>query len=163
MVRTGSAFTQWAVCGMCTPFEQRPGVIFLGAFVLSYIGLEPLITHVGERERDSITPSPRPAIPVPDARHPVRFSALIAPPLIRLTVCLIFLCSSPAVSVGTAHCLTFSLLDARSSCVLLLCAPCLLRCRMSASPATGLVGMEENVFLGDFFGCLGVLPLATEG
>ena len=36
------------------------------------------------------------------------------------------------------------------------------RCRLSASPATGMVGMQENVFLGDFFGCLGILPLATE-
>ncbi|CAN0443019.1 unnamed protein product [Pylaiella littoralis] len=36
------------------------------------------------------------------------------------------------------------------------------RCRLSASPATGLVGMQENAFLGDFFGCLGILPLATE-
>ncbi|CAN0339839.1 unnamed protein product, partial [Ectocarpus fasciculatus] len=36
------------------------------------------------------------------------------------------------------------------------------RCRLSASPATGLVGMQENVFLCDFFGCLGILPLTTE-
>ncbi|CAN0391286.1 unnamed protein product [Pylaiella littoralis] len=36
------------------------------------------------------------------------------------------------------------------------------RCRLSASPATGLVGLQENGFLGDFFGCLGILPLATE-
>ncbi|CAB1118852.1 unnamed protein product [Ectocarpus sp. CCAP 1310/34] len=36
------------------------------------------------------------------------------------------------------------------------------RCRLSASPATGLVGMQENGFLGAFFGCLGILPLTTE-
>ncbi|CAM9748894.1 unnamed protein product [Scytosiphon promiscuus] len=36
------------------------------------------------------------------------------------------------------------------------------RCRLSPSPATGLVGLQENVFLSDFFGCLGFLPLATE-
>ncbi|CAM9292146.1 unnamed protein product, partial [Ectocarpus sp. 13 AM-2016] len=36
------------------------------------------------------------------------------------------------------------------------------RCRLSASPATGFVGMQENGFLGDFFGCLGILPLTTE-
>eukprot|EP00903_Cladosiphon_okamuranus_P015987 g14765.t2 len=36
------------------------------------------------------------------------------------------------------------------------------RCRLSASPATGLVGMEENLFLSDFFACLGFLPLTTE-
>ncbi|CAM9951534.1 unnamed protein product [Ectocarpus fasciculatus] len=35
------------------------------------------------------------------------------------------------------------------------------RCRLSASPATGLVGMQENTFLSDFFGCNGFLPLAT--
>ncbi|CAM9497763.1 unnamed protein product, partial [Ectocarpus sp. 13 AM-2016] len=32
----------------------------------------------------------------------------------------------------------------------------------SASPATGLVGMQENTFLGDFFGCVGFLPLTTQ-
>ncbi|CAN0152434.1 unnamed protein product [Scytosiphon promiscuus] len=31
-----------------------------------------------------------------------------------------------------------------------------------ASPATGLVGMQENDFLSDFFGCVGFLPLANE-
>ncbi|CAM9686610.1 unnamed protein product, partial [Ectocarpus sp. 12 AP-2014] len=36
------------------------------------------------------------------------------------------------------------------------------RCRLSASPATGLVGMPENGFLCDFFGCFGILPLTTE-
>ncbi|CAM9344936.1 unnamed protein product [Ectocarpus fasciculatus] len=35
------------------------------------------------------------------------------------------------------------------------------RCRLSASPATGLVGMLENAFLSDFFGCIGFLPLTT--
>eukprot|EP00903_Cladosiphon_okamuranus_P015988 g14766.t1 len=35
------------------------------------------------------------------------------------------------------------------------------RCRLSASPATGLVGMQENNFLSDFFGCVGFLPLTT--
>ncbi|CAM9397705.1 unnamed protein product [Ectocarpus fasciculatus] len=35
------------------------------------------------------------------------------------------------------------------------------RCRLSASPATGLVGMPENAFLTDFFGCVGFLPLTT--
>ena len=35
------------------------------------------------------------------------------------------------------------------------------RCRLSASPATGLVGMQENGFLSDFFGCVGFLPLTT--
>ncbi|CAM9595544.1 unnamed protein product, partial [Ectocarpus fasciculatus] len=33
------------------------------------------------------------------------------------------------------------------------------RCRLSASPATGLLGMLENAFLSDFFGCVGFLPL----
>ena len=37
-----------------------------------------------------------------------------------------------------------------------------IRCRLSASPATGLLGMQENVFLNDYFGCLGLLPLASE-
>lgn len=36
------------------------------------------------------------------------------------------------------------------------------RCRLSASPATGLLGMQENVFLDNYFGCLGLLPLANE-
>ncbi|CAM9619262.1 unnamed protein product, partial [Ectocarpus sp. 12 AP-2014] len=35
------------------------------------------------------------------------------------------------------------------------------RYRFSASPATGLVGMQENVFLSNFFGSVGFLPLAT--
>ncbi|CAM9627765.1 unnamed protein product [Ectocarpus sp. 12 AP-2014] len=36
------------------------------------------------------------------------------------------------------------------------------RFRLSASPATGLVGMQENTFLSDFFGCVGFLPLTTQ-
>eukprot|EP00904_Undaria_pinnatifida_P005103 jgi/Undpi1/1722/HiC_scaffold_11.g05112.m1 len=36
------------------------------------------------------------------------------------------------------------------------------RCRLSPSPATGLVGMQENAFLNDYFDCLGFLPLANE-
>lgn len=36
------------------------------------------------------------------------------------------------------------------------------RCRLSASPATGLVGMKENGFLSDFFSCVGFLPLTTQ-
>ncbi|CAM9184638.1 unnamed protein product [Ectocarpus fasciculatus] len=35
------------------------------------------------------------------------------------------------------------------------------RYRFSASPATGLVGMKENVFLSNFFGSVGFLPLTT--
>ncbi|CAM9112274.1 unnamed protein product [Ectocarpus sp. 13 AM-2016] len=35
------------------------------------------------------------------------------------------------------------------------------RFRLGASPATGLVGMQENAFLNDFFGCVGLLPLTT--
>ncbi|CAN0270947.1 unnamed protein product [Ectocarpus sp. 12 AP-2014] len=35
------------------------------------------------------------------------------------------------------------------------------RFRLSASPATGLVGMQENVFLSDFFGCVGFFPFTT--
>ncbi|CAM9517697.1 unnamed protein product, partial [Ectocarpus sp. 12 AP-2014] len=38
----------------------------------------------------------------------------------------------------------------------------LTRFGLSASPATGLVGMQENAFLGDFFGCVGFLPLTTQ-
>ncbi|CAM9904165.1 unnamed protein product [Ectocarpus fasciculatus] len=33
---------------------------------------------------------------------------------------------------------------------------------LSASPATGLVGMQENTFLSDFFSCFGFLPLTTQ-
>ncbi|CAN0499347.1 unnamed protein product, partial [Ectocarpus sp. 8 AP-2014] len=36
------------------------------------------------------------------------------------------------------------------------------RCRFSASPATGLVGMQENGFLSNFFDSVGFLPLATQ-
>ncbi|CAM9097618.1 unnamed protein product [Hapterophycus canaliculatus] len=36
------------------------------------------------------------------------------------------------------------------------------RCRFRASPATGLVGMQENAFLSDFFGCVGFLTLTDE-
>ncbi|CAM9879131.1 unnamed protein product [Ectocarpus sp. 8 AP-2014] len=35
------------------------------------------------------------------------------------------------------------------------------RLRWSASPATGLVGMQENACLSDFFGCIGFMPLTT--
>ncbi|CAN0123290.1 unnamed protein product [Ectocarpus sp. 6 AP-2014] len=38
----------------------------------------------------------------------------------------------------------------------------LARFGLSASPATGLVGMQENAFLSDFFGCVGFLPLTTQ-
>ncbi|CAN0402652.1 unnamed protein product [Ectocarpus sp. 12 AP-2014] len=38
---------------------------------------------------------------------------------------------------------------------------CFTRFRLGASPATGLVGMQENAFLNDFFGCVGLLPLTT--
>eukprot|EP00903_Cladosiphon_okamuranus_P014173 g13171.t2 len=37
------------------------------------------------------------------------------------------------------------------------------RSRFSASPATGLVGLQENVFLTDFFACLGFLSLTSHG
>ncbi|CAM9465409.1 unnamed protein product, partial [Ectocarpus fasciculatus] len=40
--------------------------------------------------------------------------------------------------------------------------PPMKRYRLSASPATGLVGMQENAFLSDFFGCVGFLPLTTQ-
>ena len=43
-----------------------------------------------------------------------------------------------------------------------LCTGAAHRCRLSASPATGLVGMQENAFLSDFFGCVGFLPLTTQ-
>ena len=36
------------------------------------------------------------------------------------------------------------------------------RCSLSPSPATGLVGMQENTFLSDFFACVGFLPLVTK-
>ncbi|CAM9597989.1 unnamed protein product [Ectocarpus sp. 13 AM-2016] len=35
------------------------------------------------------------------------------------------------------------------------------RFRLSASPATGLVGMQENAFLSDFFACVGFVPLTS--
>ncbi|CBN75415.1 expressed unknown protein [Ectocarpus siliculosus] len=54
------------------------------------------------------------------------------------------------------------LLRHSSSGVLLDCGMLpLKRFRLNASPATGLVGMQENVFLSDFFGCVGFLPLTT--
>ncbi|CAM9748965.1 unnamed protein product [Scytosiphon promiscuus] len=36
------------------------------------------------------------------------------------------------------------------------------RSRLSASPATGLVGLQENSFLGGFFDCMAFLPLASD-
>ena len=39
---------------------------------------------------------------------------------------------------------------------------CALRGRFSASPATGLIGLQENQFLGDFFDCLGFLAIANQ-
>ncbi|CAN0140050.1 unnamed protein product, partial [Ectocarpus sp. 12 AP-2014] len=54
------------------------------------------------------------------------------------------------------------LLRHSSSGALLACGMLpLKRFRLSASPATGLVGMQENAFLSDFFGCVGFLPLTT--
>ncbi|CBN75414.1 expressed unknown protein [Ectocarpus siliculosus] len=54
------------------------------------------------------------------------------------------------------------LLRHSSSGALLACGMLpLKRFRLSASPATGLVGMQENTFLSDFFGCVGFLPLTT--
>lgn len=40
--------------------------------------------------------------------------------------------------------------------------PSLKRYRWSASPATGLVGLQENAFLNDFFRSAGFMPLATQ-
>ncbi|CAM9902765.1 unnamed protein product, partial [Laminaria digitata] len=36
------------------------------------------------------------------------------------------------------------------------------RCRLSPSPATGLVGMQENSFLSDYFNCVGFLPFTSQ-
>ena len=36
------------------------------------------------------------------------------------------------------------------------------RCRLRAFPVPGLVGMQENYFLKDYFDCLGPIPLATQ-
>jgi len=36
------------------------------------------------------------------------------------------------------------------------------RSRLSASPATGLLGLPENGFLHDFFGCLGFIDVVSE-
>ncbi|CAM9509101.1 unnamed protein product [Ectocarpus sp. 12 AP-2014] len=36
------------------------------------------------------------------------------------------------------------------------------RLRLNASPTTCLVGMLENAFLSDFFGCIGFLPLTNQ-
>ncbi|CAN0372411.1 unnamed protein product, partial [Ectocarpus sp. 13 AM-2016] len=54
------------------------------------------------------------------------------------------------------------LLRHSSSGALLACGMLpLKRFRWSASPATGLVGMQENACLSDFFGCIGFMPLTT--
>eukprot|EP00752_Nemacystus_decipiens_P006689 g6015.t1 len=37
------------------------------------------------------------------------------------------------------------------------------RGRFSASPATGLIGLQENQFLGDFFECLSFLSITNQG
>lgn len=36
------------------------------------------------------------------------------------------------------------------------------RTRFSASLATGLVGTQENVYIADYFQCMGFLPLTSE-
>ncbi|CAM9640330.1 unnamed protein product [Laminaria digitata] len=36
------------------------------------------------------------------------------------------------------------------------------RCRLRPSPATGLVGMQENMFLSDYFDCVGFLPFTSQ-
>ena len=36
------------------------------------------------------------------------------------------------------------------------------RGRLSISPATGLIGLPENGFLDDFFGCMGFIGIANE-
>lgn len=38
----------------------------------------------------------------------------------------------------------------------------LTRCRLTASPATGLVGMEENSLLSDYFSCMGFISPTSE-
>eukprot|EP00903_Cladosiphon_okamuranus_P014230 g13219.t1 len=40
--------------------------------------------------------------------------------------------------------------------------PSLKRVRLGASLATGIVGTKENTYLGDFFGCMGFLPLTCK-
>ncbi|CAM9174909.1 unnamed protein product [Ectocarpus sp. 4 AP-2014] len=63
---------------------------------------------------------------------------------------------------GPAGMQSTDLLRHSSSGALLACGMLpLKRFRLSASPATGLVGMQENVSLSDFFGCVGFLPLTT--
>ncbi|CAM9468849.1 unnamed protein product [Ectocarpus fasciculatus] len=64
---------------------------------------------------------------------------------------------------GPAGTLSTDLLHHSSSGAVLACGTLpLKRLRLSASPATGLVGMQENEFLSDFFGCVGFLPLTTQ-
>ncbi|CAM9443790.1 unnamed protein product, partial [Ectocarpus sp. 12 AP-2014] len=63
---------------------------------------------------------------------------------------------------GPAGMQSTELLRHSSSGALLVCGMLpLKRFRLSASPATGFVGMQENAFLSDFFGCVGFLPLTT--
>ncbi|CBJ29982.1 expressed unknown protein [Ectocarpus siliculosus] len=62
---------------------------------------------------------------------------------------------------GPAGMQSTELLHHSSSGALLACGMLPLRFRWSASPATGLVGMQENACLSDFFGCIGFMPLTT--
>ncbi|CAN0123554.1 unnamed protein product [Ectocarpus sp. 6 AP-2014] len=63
---------------------------------------------------------------------------------------------------GPAGMQTADLLRPSASGTLLACRMLpLKRLKSSASPATGLVGMQENTFLSDFFGCVGFMPFTT--
>lgn len=36
------------------------------------------------------------------------------------------------------------------------------RARLSTSPATGLIGLRENVYIADFFRTIGFVPITSE-
>lgn len=68
---------------------------------------------------------------------------------------MISLCLSSKASCATR----LSLLHNQTSCFV---RARLLRVRLCTSPATGLTGLQENQFLGDFFKSLGFLALADQ-
>lgn len=51
-------------------------------------------------------------------------------------------------------------------CLTVTCVVFLLECngsaRLSPSPATGLIGLKENAYIGDFFETMGFLPITSE-
>lgn len=95
-------------------------------------------------------------------RYQVRMNTAIFAP--HAVFCFRFLVVVTAVVVKPQH--EMSVHISNPSLVRLLAVPLVVlfsvRARLGASLATGLVGTKENIYLGDFFACMGFLPLTCQ-